>query len=215
MYISPKNPQPGRPPTLGQIKMSFPLPGKYHFRFKAPLVPGADQQPNAAAVWMDCRHDDQPVGVWKNAIFAKVTRISMEEDEGYHYTPPQPEQAQVQQRRPPQPTPVPRAPPQRVSPNPNTAPLNPQQSLDVNLLGVFDHQTQNAPVLAHSSSGDLLGEQTPPPVPVGGESLLDFGHDHGHQQSSEGYGNDLLGMGGHHHEHTQPQQHTQSNPFPF
>jgi hypothetical protein len=57
------------------------MPGRYHFRFKTPLIPGTDREKNAVSVWMDCVDDNQHVGVWRNTIFAKVTRISMEDDD--------------------------------------------------------------------------------------------------------------------------------------
>ncbi len=74
VFLAPKPSRPGYPPTLEQIKASFPLPGKYHFRFKSTLIPGVDKGP---AVWMDCVDDSQPVAVYKNSIIAKVTRISL------------------------------------------------------------------------------------------------------------------------------------------
>lgn len=74
VFLAPKPSRPGYPPTLEQIKASFPLPGRYHFRFKTTLIPGVDKGP---AVWMDCVDDTQPVAVYKNSIIAKVTRISL------------------------------------------------------------------------------------------------------------------------------------------
>lgn len=66
---------------MGQIKHAFPLPGKYHFRFKAPLVPGGDRDKDAMAVWMDCIDDRQSVPTWRNSVVAKVTRIGVEDDD--------------------------------------------------------------------------------------------------------------------------------------
>ena len=57
------------------------MPGNYHFRFKSPLIPGMDREKGAVAVWMDCVDTNQHVGVWRNTIVAKVTRINMD-DEG-------------------------------------------------------------------------------------------------------------------------------------
>jgi hypothetical protein len=82
VFLSPKATHPGAPPTLGQIKDAFPLPGSYHFRFKSPVVPGADREKGAMAVWMDCIDDRQIVATWKGAIITKVTRVSMDDD-GY------------------------------------------------------------------------------------------------------------------------------------
>jgi len=80
IYLMPKPTQSGFSPRLGDIKDSFPVPGNYHFRFKSPLIPGTDREKGAISVWMDCVDDDQHVGVWRNTIFAKVTRINMNDD---------------------------------------------------------------------------------------------------------------------------------------
>eukprot|EP01083_Nonionella_stella_P056081 147874_1 len=79
IYLMPKPTQSGFSPRLGDIKDSFPVPGNYHFRFKSPLIPGTDREKGAISVWMDCVDDDQHVGVWRNTIFAKVTRINMDD----------------------------------------------------------------------------------------------------------------------------------------
>ena len=64
-----------------ELDSAFPMPGKYHFRFKSPLIPGTDREKGAVAVWMDCVDNDQHVGVGRNDIVAKVTNINMD-DEG-------------------------------------------------------------------------------------------------------------------------------------
>ena len=74
VFLAPKSSRPGYPPTLEQVKTAFPLPGRYHFRFKTTLIPGVDKGP---VVWMDCIDDSQPVGVFRNSIVAKITRISL------------------------------------------------------------------------------------------------------------------------------------------
>jgi len=81
IFLAPRSRHAGAPPTLGQIKSSFPLPGRYHFRFKSPLVPGGDRDKNAVAVWMDCVDDRQPIPLWKSYVVVKVTRIGVEEDD--------------------------------------------------------------------------------------------------------------------------------------
>lgn len=81
IFLMSKPTQSGFSPRLKDVKDSFPMPGRYHFRFKTPLIPGTDREKNAVAVWMDCVDDNQHVGVWRNTIFAKVTRISMEDEE--------------------------------------------------------------------------------------------------------------------------------------
>jgi hypothetical protein len=81
VFLAPKPRQPGYPPTLGEIKNAFPLPGRYHFRFKSPLVPGSDRDKGSMAVWLDCADDTQAVPTWKSNIVAKVTRIGLEDDD--------------------------------------------------------------------------------------------------------------------------------------
>ena len=81
VFLAPKPRQQGYPPTLGQVKNAFPLPGRYHFRFKSPLIPGSDRDKGALPVWMDCVDDRQHVPTWKATIVAKVTRIGVEEDD--------------------------------------------------------------------------------------------------------------------------------------
>ena len=81
VFLAPKPRQQGYPPSLGQIRNAFPLPGKYHFRFKAPLVAGTDRDRDAMAVWMDLIDDRQPVPTWRSTIVAKITRIAVEDDD--------------------------------------------------------------------------------------------------------------------------------------
>jgi hypothetical protein len=81
VFLAPKPRQPNTPPTLEEIKRAFPLSGRYHFRFKAPLVPGSDRDRHAMAVWMDCVDDRQCVPTWKSGIMAKVTRIGIDDDD--------------------------------------------------------------------------------------------------------------------------------------
>lgn len=78
--MAPKPAQPGFSPKLGEIRQAFPLPGRYHFRFKAALVPGSDRDKDCIPVWMDCVDDNHHVSVWRGGIFAKVTRISLDQD---------------------------------------------------------------------------------------------------------------------------------------
>jgi len=75
----------GMSPKLGDIRSAFPVPGNYHFRFKCPLVPGTDREKNTISVWMDCYDDNSHVGVWKNTVFAKVTRIHGDDATGAGY----------------------------------------------------------------------------------------------------------------------------------
>jgi hypothetical protein len=160
VFLAPKPRHPGTPPTLGQVKDAFPLPGQYHFRFKAPLTPGSDREKSAMAVWMDMVDERQPVPTWKNGIIVKVTRVSMEDDDDdddddddnlhrhHHPTSAPPQQRHATSSSIPQ---------------PSRAPLSHNSSM----------------ASAGSSMDDLLA--SPPPVsapaPANGGSLLDF-NDH-------------------------------------
>uniref|UniRef100_A0A7S4Q5L5 DIX domain-containing protein n=1 Tax=Alexandrium monilatum TaxID=311494 RepID=A0A7S4Q5L5_9DINO len=55
---------------LQDIRAKFPLPGKYHFRFKMRLGD------TAAALWMDVTNEDSQVPLFDGKIVAKVTRLS-------------------------------------------------------------------------------------------------------------------------------------------
>ena len=56
--------------TQGDIRQNFPLPGKYHFRFKNLL--------DGKIAWMDLNGDHCSVLAFQNKIIMKVTRISWE-----------------------------------------------------------------------------------------------------------------------------------------
>lgn len=68
VFIIPDN---GSSPTLQQIKSSFPLPGKYHFRFLREI--------DRMKVWMDITDDTAPVPLQNGAVFVKIARISSSE----------------------------------------------------------------------------------------------------------------------------------------
>jgi len=188
IFLMSKPVQSGFSPRLKDIKDSFPMPGKYHFRFKAPLIPGTDREKGAVSVWMDCVGDTQHVGVWRNTIFAKVTRINMDDDDDDFHVPaaaapvPAPVQRRAQHAV---------APPQRATQQPpQQRPSHARAPVD-NLLGVFDEHPSSAP----SSEGHLL--DVPAAAPPGGEgSLLDM---HGSTYNSGSSANnsnhdDFLGM---------------------
>mmetsp|Transcript_18010 Transcript_18010/g.29843 ORF Transcript_18010/g.29843 Transcript_18010/m.29843 type:complete len:241 (-) Transcript_18010:145-867(-) len=173
------------PPTLGQVKSAFPLPGRYHFRFKSPLVPGGDRESkHNISVWMDCVDDRQPIPTWKNSIVAKVTRTSVEEEDddddddedfrGRTAAPPAP--TPQQQHRP--------APP-RAAPVPQQRPAEP-------MLDIFDsgHPQQAQPPAAPRSAppSNLFDVPNPAAPPA---SLLDMGTAPAYQQHAA---NDFLGM---------------------
>lgn len=56
--------------TQGDIRHLFPLPGKYHFRFKNNI--------EGKIAWMDLNGDHCSVLTYQNKIIMKVTRISWE-----------------------------------------------------------------------------------------------------------------------------------------
>lgn len=190
VFLAPKPRQQGYPPTLAQVKQAFPLPGRYHFRFKSSLVPGGDRD-KGLAVWMDCTEDHQPVPAWQSQIIAKVTRIGVEEeeddDDDEDFRRPQETAAPppAQQQQPPRP-PVQHAPP---------APAPAAPSFDL-----FDGPT-HAP--AHSShgysgvsSGSMEGSLFDTHGAVssnggGGTSLLDMNYQ---QQPAQAAHSDFLGM---------------------
>lgn len=188
VFLAPKAAHPGAPPTLGQVKGAFPLPGRYHFRFKSPLVPGADRDKSSMAVWMDCTDDRQPVASWRGTIIAKVTRISA--DDGYDTD------EEFDMHRNQAAAGAPAAAPAAAAPAPAPAA---DPSLDL-----FDSPaTAPAPAAAAASSGDLLGvHSAAPPAPAaaggGAGSLLDMTGppSGGHHQSapSSAHHNDFMGM---------------------
>ncbi|KAL3907592.1 MAG: hypothetical protein SGARI_003465, partial [Bacillariaceae sp.] len=173
VFLAPKPRHAGAPPSLGQVKDSFPLPGQYHFRFKAPLAPGGDREKGAMAVWMDMVDERQPVPTWKNGIVVKATRISMEDDEDdddddHHHHAPAPQR---------QPAPAPaRAPPSHAS---SVASTGSAASID----DLFGSGPAPAPAPSHASQGS------------GGDSLLDFGAAPSHAPApSSGGAHDFFGM---------------------
>jgi hypothetical protein len=192
VFLAPKPRQQGYPPSLGEVKHSFPLPGKYHFRFKSPLVPGTDREKGAMPVWMDCVDDRQPVPAWRGAIVAKITRIAVEDDdedddddEDFHR--PQAAPAPI----PHHVAPVPRAPaPQPAPPQQQSQPPAQQQHhAPIDLFG----GPSPAP------SGNLFENHHTPPVSAQQhhEDLLGgMGVVHHHSQSSAD-SSDLLGMASH------------------
>jgi len=186
----PKSTQTGSSPRLGDVRDNFPMPGKYFFRFKSPLIPGTDREKGAVAVWMDCVEENQHVGVWKNSIFAKVTRISMDDDEdddsdfdedrrqyaSHNATNGHAAAGHTQVRRP------------VTQPQPPAAPQRPPPSVvEDKLLDVFDdptptHRTTAAPPAASNSMNLLDHPELTEPASRGHV----HGHGHGHSGHSEG-----------------------------
>eukprot|EP00551_Chaetoceros_affinis_P001377 CAMPEP_0203637086 /NCGR_PEP_ID=MMETSP0088-20131115/3479_1 /ASSEMBLY_ACC=CAM_ASM_001087 /TAXON_ID=426623 /ORGANISM="Chaetoceros affinis, Strain CCMP159" /LENGTH=245 /DNA_ID=CAMNT_0050491393 /DNA_START=122 /DNA_END=859 /DNA_ORIENTATION=- len=184
------------------------MPGTYHFRFKSPLIPGSDREKNAISVWMDCVDDDQHVGVWRNTIVAKVTRINMDDDDdddedfarhrngSSHH---------VNVNTAPAPAPTRRAPSQQSSPRQSTSrpapppPPAPIPASPPNLLGFDDPvPASTSAAAAPPSNGSLLDDNHLNGNSHGptGESLLNLNDTSGyntnlqHQSSHD----DFLGM---------------------
>lgn len=179
IFLMPKSQNSGFSPRLREMKEHFPMPGSYHFRFKSPLIPGSDREKNAVSVWMDCVNDNQHVGVWRNTIVAKVTRINMEDDADFTRHRQQSRQngtataapvaANTANNAPPK-----RPPVQHSSSKGRAAPPAPAPA--------------SAPVPT-SASEDILGLDSNRHPPARNESLLDVPA----ARSSEG---NLLNMGG-------------------
>jgi hypothetical protein len=187
VFLAPKPRQSGMPPTLGQVKNAFPLPGRYHFRFKSPLVPGGDHRDSKhsnLAVWMDCVDDRQPIPVFKNSIVAKVTRTSVEEDDDDD------EESEEEFRRaaaaPPAPTPQRQQAPQQQqrAPAPHPAPAPAAEPM----LDIFDSGPQPASVHSAPTSNNLFDA----PHAGAPASLLDMGAPSGYPQQHAA--NDFFGM---------------------
>jgi len=163
VFLTQKPRQNGQPPLLRDIKSNFPLPGKYHFRFKTSPIPSGEHygKGNNMAVWMDCVDENRPVPIWRNSIIAKVMRTSAEDDDddvGFEYEAPVQEiNGKSRVNHVPQPVHPPAQTAQgghrMVSPQPpQPVPAQPEE----NLLFGFD-QTPAAPTpTPNTSAGSLL-----------------------------------------------------------
>lgn len=193
IFLMSKPAQTGFSPCLRDIKESFPMPGKYHFRFKCPLIPGTDREKGAVSVWMDCVDDDQHVGVWRNTIFAKVTRINMDDDDDEDFAPHS--QSNGVSNGHHHAAPVQSAPARRVQqqptgrgPTPPAAAPAPQVP-ESDILGVFDAQSAAPAPSVATDEGNLLGVQDSPV-----ESLLDMNGPTYNGNNPSSTHNDFLGM---------------------
>lgn len=158
---------------------------------------------------MDCVDDNQYVGVWRNSIIAKVTRISMDEDDDdfdrMNGAPLMNGHVNVQSAAPPK---------QAVSSHHSSAAPSPNTSqhgvvhAEEKLLDVFDDTPSvstnpTPPTSTHTSTGNLLDvDPTPaPPAPAASTGLLDldtpvYNSNTGHHQPAQTntHHNDFLGM---------------------
>jgi len=140
-------------------------------------VPGTDRDKYAVAVWMDCIDESEPVPLWQNSIIAKVTRISLGDDEGDEdfagegFTREESNVSIASGNL---------APPKTVTEPHSTLSLN--SSADDSLLGAFDEPLAPAPAAAsaasstYSSANNLLDVDNHTPAPTSGGSLLDMDH---------------------------------------
>lgn len=188
VFLAPKPRQQGYAPTLGQVKSAFPLPGRYHFRFKSPLMPGGDREKGSMPVWMDCVDDRQPVPAWRGTIVAKVTRLAAEDEDD--------DEDDDDGHQSPAPAPAPPPAPQARAhaPPPAQAPAPAGPSLDI-FGGPSPSSHQSAP-----SSGNLFDsgphhhhQSAPNPAPSSGTGDL-LGDMHGHSSYGNAAHNDFLGM---------------------
>jgi hypothetical protein len=121
------------------------------------------------AVWMDSINDSDLIPTWKNAVIAKVTRISMEDedddDDDFHAPAAAPA---------PVPVPVPsnpRAPPSHQS---SMASQGSSEHLDI-----FDGPAPVSSTPAPAATGNLF--DTHAAAPASGGSLLDMNDNYGRQ----------------------------------
>lgn len=214
VFLAPKQ-QSGSPLKLGAIKSSFPLPGKYHFRFKTSLgsLPGATT--SGLAVWMDCVDNSKPVPTFESSIIAKVNRISLEDEEKDNFFDKHDQFEEEEEEDDDSDEEFEQLRQQasnvnhnvtatnnyvRSNSNPNSNPVSPRASPAPNndIFNVFDdsqQQTSNTitysnPPSSHGSSTDLFEQDNAP-------SLDDFlsGSSAPAAPSTTTHSNDLLGMG--------------------
>jgi hypothetical protein len=134
---------------------------------------------------MDLVNDADPIPTWKNGVVAKVTRISMEDDDSDD------EDDHVFQNSTPIPTPVPsnpRAPPSHQSS------MASQGSADH--LDIFDGPTLASSATTPAAEPNLFDAHpsVPTSAPTSGSSLLDMSHSYGSQPQTSSVHADFLGM---------------------
>lgn len=62
--------------TMGHLRSHFPVPGRYHFRFKAPTPDNSF----GGFVWIDMVNDTEFVPIFRSEIYMKALRIPAEAD---------------------------------------------------------------------------------------------------------------------------------------
>ena len=190
VFLAAKSRHQGVPPSLGQIRDAFPLPGRYHFRFKSPLMPGGDRDKDGMAVWMDCVKDNQPVPTWRNTVVAKVTRTGVEDDDDDDDDFVNGGAAARAHAAAPPPRAVSAPSPQQPAPRSQPPPAQHHEpSLDI-FSG--PPPSQSMPTSAPPSTGNLLDGHHPAPAPLSG-GLLDMDAPYSGGPSNSAH-NDFLGM---------------------
>jgi len=191
IFLMPKQQaHTGFSPKLRDVKDAFPMPGVYHFRFKSPLIPGTDREKGAVAVWMDCVDDNQHVGVWRNTIVAKVTRINMDDEGEAEFMNATPSPMHANEHTP-APASVRQQAPVSSRPAPSQRASQPPAQAEGDILGVFEEPTP-----ALGTTGSLL-DQTQPTMTHSEGSLLDMtGGSYNDTPSGNGGSNhnDFMGM---------------------
>mmetsp|Transcript_9341 Transcript_9341/g.17932 ORF Transcript_9341/g.17932 Transcript_9341/m.17932 type:complete len:160 (-) Transcript_9341:3829-4308(-) len=122
--------------TLRDIKLSFPLEGTYHFRFK--------YLHNKIPVWMDLNNDEAHIPLFSGKVIAKVTRISWDSSSS----------------PPPRPSPVKQSPHVKQSPQvsqPSQMQPAPQPQVSQRKeMDIFDSREEARAPAPTSSDYDLL-----------------------------------------------------------
>ena len=129
-------------------------------------------------VWMDLVNDADPIPTWKNGIVAKITRISMEDDDDDDDDFPAPTPAAT-------PAANPRAPPSHQSS------MASQGSSDH--LDIFDGASPGVTANPASNAAPNLFD-TPAAAPASGGSLLDMNESYASTQPGSSAHADFLGM---------------------
>lgn len=140
---------------------------------------------------MDCVNESEPVPVWQNSIVAKVTRISVDDDDyDEDFAGSGASVGVSREGSNVSGAPVPSSRPRTGTDHSHTTD---------SLLDAFDDPPPAAPAAsgassAHSSTGNLLDVDHPdPPAPASGGSLLDMDHLSGSSANNSGH-NELLNM---------------------
>jgi len=169
--------------TLGHVRKHFPVPGRYHFRFKSPSIDGAF----GGYIWMDLANDAEVVPIFRGDVSMKALRLpdtadaprSLESmpNSSLAAAAMASASASFPPRSPPEVSPG-STPPR--APSPDSGPLeqhSPPQQFRPQLQPQVPEQQaqvpqqrvrQPSPLVAHSEPSS-----PPPPGPMG--DLMDFG----------------------------------------